>query len=570
MSKPSRKNREPASITTASRPDQEISSARARSVASIAIAILTLTGAAFLTFWGLGHYALWDDEATTALSAIGVWRTGDTTAVIDHNVVAFEGGIELRNLRFRYMPPLPSYVAAPFVGLLGPTSFAARLPFAIAGFGSVAFLVYWLWTVRAGPWIFGLVSAATLGNVSLFLFSRECRYYSLGILLSLTMAYLYLQWDRYRKPAIVFSILSLCLLASNYLNYVALYACLAVDYLVWGHKHARLQRREWLMLFLPQLALGIPLILTWNPVGLTPGAVQGGAGGKDLIDLVIDKAILLYMNLRDLDQCEFGVTLLILLIPVAFKLTRDMWLIRGSTALLLYIVVTTAVSPQPVIPSMGAAVRYLVPIIPLCILLGAAVVRAICRSRLWLAIPLAGLAFATNALQLYPYFVSERPGMPFFKSEFRSTIYLYVGELLGARTDPFREAAQWINAHSKPLASILVLPKYMTYPLMYHAPGAIYAWQIANPPQPQFQSLSPIHFHGVASPDYLIAFGRFPDVDQFLNEEKARGIDYRLVAVLDVYWYRSHRPELIWRSFKPITDFDRVTDAVYVFERSHD
>jgi len=569
MSKPRRKNLERATVIKSSQAAQPLSPPNARRPARIAIATVTLAGAALLMFWGLGHYALWDDEATTALSAIGVWRTGDTTAVIDHNVVAFEGGIELRNLRFRYMPPLPSYVAAPFVGVLGPTSLAARLPFAVAGFASVAFLVWWLWIAGAGLSISALMGFATLANVSLFLFSRECRYYSLAILFSLALAHLYLHWNRHRKPAIIFSILSLFLLASNYLNYVALYSCLAVDYLIWGRKHARLGRREWLMLFLPQLALGIPLVLTWNPVGLTQSALQTSARGKDLIDFAIDKAILFYMNLRDLDQCEFGVTLLLLLIPVAFKITRDTWLVRGGTALLLYIVVTTVVSPQPVIPSMGAAVRYLVPIIPLCIFLGAAVVAAICRKRLWLAIPLAGLAFATNTLQFYPYFVSERPGMPFFKSEFRSTISLYIGELLSARSDPFREAAKWINDYSKPRASILVLPKYMAYPLMYHAPKAIYAWQIPNPPQPQFHSLAPIHFHGVVPPDYLVAFGRFQDVDRFLNDEKGRGIDYRRVAVLDIYWYRSHRPELIWRSFKPIRDFDRSIDAVYIFERSH-
>src|SRR6266852_1011387 len=64
-------------------------------VARICIALAILGTAAVLIFARLGHYALWDDEASTALAAIGVWRTGDTVAVIDHNIVAFHLGEEL-------------------------------------------------------------------------------------------------------------------------------------------------------------------------------------------------------------------------------------------------------------------------------------------------------------------------------------------------------------------------------------------------------------------------------------------------------------------------------------------
>src|SRR2546430_1100303 len=100
--------------------------------------------AILLLFARLGHYALWDDEAGTALSAIGIWRTGDTTALLDHNLVAYESGKDLRNLRERLMPPLPAYLAAPFIGLLGANSWAARLPFALCGAACVAVMLWWM------------------------------------------------------------------------------------------------------------------------------------------------------------------------------------------------------------------------------------------------------------------------------------------------------------------------------------------------------------------------------------------------------------------------------------------
>jgi hypothetical protein len=561
-----RRNTQPnrSAVEAAAQPSRQTFALTTHAVyARVIVGFLIIAGAAVLTFFGLGHYTLWDDEATTALSAIGVWRTGDTSAVIDHNIVAFEDGFELRDLHFRYMPPLPSYLAAPFVGLMGATSLAARLPFALAGFAAVVVLVWWLWRGRADLLTWGLVGLATLGNVSLFLFFRQCRYYSVAVILSVAMAYVYLRWNDFRRPAIIFSILSIALLASNYLNYVALYACWIVDYLLWQRRHKPLAWREWLTVFLPQLVIGIPLLMIWNPVRQ---AVQHAAS-NGVLNFIAGKAILLYMNLRDLDQCEFGVTLLVILLPLAYVFDRDLWVLRGFVALLVYIFAVTAASPQLVDPTMGAAVRYLVPIIPLAIFLATAVIKSICRGRWWLAIPFAVIAFGTNALQIYPYLKIPRPNLPFYNNDFRSTIFLYLGELRDFRNDPFKETAKWLNENVTPRSSALVLPDYMNYPLMYHAPNTIYAWQISTPAQTQFRSLDPIHFRGVVLPDYLIAFGRFPDVDEFLKSAHARGVEYQPSATLDIFWFWSHRPELIWRSFDPIPHFDRKLDAIYVFRR---
>ena len=49
-------------------------------------AVVFVATMALLLFARLGTYYLWDDEANTSLFGLGVWRTGDTSAVIDHNV----------------------------------------------------------------------------------------------------------------------------------------------------------------------------------------------------------------------------------------------------------------------------------------------------------------------------------------------------------------------------------------------------------------------------------------------------------------------------------------------------
>src|SRR5262245_50500809 len=136
------------------------------------MAAVILFCSALLLFTRLGHYALWDDEAVTALAGKGVWRTGDTSVILDHNVVAYRGGLLLNGTKERSTPPLGAYLAAPFVGLFDGSTFAARFPFAFLGLCSVGLMVWWLHTASASPvtWIvFGL---AIIGNVSMWLYDR--------------------------------------------------------------------------------------------------------------------------------------------------------------------------------------------------------------------------------------------------------------------------------------------------------------------------------------------------------------------------------------------------------------
>lgn len=508
-----------------------------------------------LLFARLGHYALWDDEAGLALSAIGVWRTGDTTAVIGHNIFAYRYGYELRNLHLRYVPPLPSYLAAPFVGLMGTESLPARLPFALLGMTCIIFILWWLARIRAAPLTWILLGLAIVGNVSLFLYFRQARYYSVAIVASVILVYQYLYWEGKRRSLILFALISLCLWASNYLNYVALYTCFALDYSLWQRKRRPLQWRDWVALFLPQIVIGLPIALIWNPLAapVTPYDAPNG---------VVDKAVLFWWNLRDLTRCEFGVSVLLVLAPVLFMFVRDLWLLRGSVALLLYLLVTALFSPQSIPLSYDADVRYLIPAIPLCIFLAVAVIQVISFKKWWLAVPLALIAFGTTALQ----FTTWRD--LFGRDGFRSTIVLYARELLHPLDDPYTEVAKWINSHLEEGRSVWVVPYYKAYPLMYHAPKAIYAWQLSYPPEPQFAALNPIHFQGIVPPDYVIAFGPIVrDTIKFLRDGEVFGIEYKQIETLDLFWRDLYRPELIWRTFTPVTNFDRRSEAIYIFQR---
>jgi 4-amino-4-deoxy-L-arabinose transferase-like glycosyltransferase len=529
-------------------------------------AAVILSVSCIFLFARLGHYALWDDEANTALIAKGVWKTGDTTVIIDHNVVLYRNGWTLKNLHERATPPLSFYLAAPFIGIFGESSFAARLPFALCGLGCVVLMLYWLWRAQAGLLTGLLAGLGLLGNVSFFLFCRQARYYSLAMLLAMLLVYLYLHRER-RWKLIAFALISVALLATQYILFAALYACLAVDFFTWGRKERPLSWQDWAVLLVPQLIFGGLIVLIWNPFTTAVAADTLG-------NTALQKLTLFWWNLRDLSRAEFGIGLLLIACPIIALVARrsaqhrlgasyETWLLRGWLPLLIYAAVISVISVQPVARTSVADIRYLTPLIPLCIILATLCLRIISGGKLWIAVPLALIAFGTNLFNgsWLPHFGPTRDSM-------HSTPVRFIEELRSPPTDPYAVAAARVNQNTKPYETVFVWPDYMTYPLMYHAPRATYAWQIKSPGRdPQLQNLAPIHYFGQGAPDLVILFGLHDPAIMDALRSAAGGKDYTLVDRLNCFWVPLQRPELFFHSFTPITDFNTNSEAIFVFRR---
>jgi 4-amino-4-deoxy-L-arabinose transferase-like glycosyltransferase len=499
------------------------------------IAVVILIASAVLIFARLGHYPLWDDEAITALAAEGVLRTGDTTAVLDRNFVAYGGGILLKNNHDRSTPPLPAYLTAPSLALFGRTSFAARLPFALLGVACVALMLRWLHLERADVVTWALTSAAIIGNVSLMLYFRNCRYYGVAIVCSVAIAYLYLHRQGRRREFLLAAAASIALLASNYLNFIALYLCLAIDYLIWGRRERPIGWKNWAVLLVPQIVVGAIIVSIWNPFFTSNSAAfwTGGLGAR---------AIVFLRAWRDINGCEYGALPLLLLAPLLYFVFRDRWLVRASLALLAYMIVMALLAPTNTSRSQYADVRYLTPIIPLCIAIEVLVIRHLWSRWRIAAAMIAVLAFATNVLHL---------GM--FRSEgLRSTIVAYVGELVSPPRDPYSVTIAWIKGNVRAGETIAVLPNHMTYPLMFHAPHARYIWQF-KPWQ-----------EGAA--DDLIVFG--PTIQSVMRSGiLARdGWSYEPFERLETYWQDRYRPELMFRLFKNVESYDPRGQDIYIFK----
>ena len=177
--------------------------------------------AAILLFWALTEKYLWQDEAATAVLAVRMLkygrpiaydgknlltidmqdddddsalavRTKDPQAAIDYYVA--QGNFK-SDTTWKWQPWGLFAIAAVSIKLLGQTTLAARLPFALAGLATVPLLFY---LVRRQ---FGSLRAAALASMLLvcntfwILHARQCRYYSVsGLFLVLTLA-AYARWQ---------------------------------------------------------------------------------------------------------------------------------------------------------------------------------------------------------------------------------------------------------------------------------------------------------------------------------------------------------------------------------------
>ena len=181
--------------------------------------------AAFLLVWHLGRPYLWQDEAATAVLSKRMLTFGRPLAydglnliTIDHFAAADAASLDQRTRdphravefyvrRGDYKPdttwkwqPWGQFVLASLsFKLLGATTLAARLPFALLGIATVV-LVYWFAWEFFQSWPTAFLASIFLAlNGYWILHARQCRYYSpSSFFLTLTIAG-YARWQSGRR-----------------------------------------------------------------------------------------------------------------------------------------------------------------------------------------------------------------------------------------------------------------------------------------------------------------------------------------------------------------------------------
>jgi hypothetical protein len=148
------------------------------------------------------------------------------------------------------------------------------------------------------------------------------------------------------------------------------------------------------------------------------------------------------------------------------------------------------------------------------------------------------------------------------------TLYSFISELENPPPDPYSAASAWLEQNVQPNATVLVLPPYACYPLLFRVPKLIYAWQLTDPPAPQFRGLPDIFFEGRTLPEFLVLFGA-DGVGLAQHNPYLQGAmenKYSVVGALPIYGRDMYRPELFLRDFFP-RQRDLTGSGIYILRK---
>ncbi len=179
--------------------------------------------ASILLFSNLGNQYMWQDEAETASLAKNILRFGLPKVYDGRNIILLDmfdyPENYLAGQLWRGQPWLAIYIASFSFSIFGLTTLAARLPFAFMGILSL------LLTYLLARRLFRERSVANLAvlllalSVPFLLHSRQCRYYSPGILLTLLSIHLYLNYIDKRRFSTLVLFAGLLLLLNTSVSY---------------------------------------------------------------------------------------------------------------------------------------------------------------------------------------------------------------------------------------------------------------------------------------------------------------------------------------------------------------
>jgi len=330
--------------------------------------------ACILFLGGLGGQYLWQDEAQSALIGKSILTFGVPMGHDGVNSFSQERGLEY-NDKFVYTwhPWFHFYVIAASFAVLGPTTIAARLPFALFGIATVFLTYAFARRIWRHPRTAMLATILVVTSVPFLLLARQCRYYSAAAFFALLALYFYhgfLAGRKYAKTGFFVAMLLLLHTAHIYC------ATAAMAVLV----HAALFNRRKL---LPLVALigGLGLVnLPW--MFWLFNAKMNSRYGLTITD---PKKFMMFCNAYSKMFYDYIFAPALLLIPVVglsyywgmcdasgrgARWFREMWRAHFETisALALLLLFTGATFAVVVVASPAPYFRYFAPIVPVVLL----------------------------------------------------------------------------------------------------------------------------------------------------------------------------------------------------------
>jgi hypothetical protein len=407
---------------------------------TLAILALPVIFAAFVLFYNLGDRLLWGDEAETALLGVNVTKYGVPKATDGKNYITLLGAQVDTNKDdiWTWRPWLDSYLAATSFALFGKTTTTARLPFVLIAFLSVLFLAFMAHRFyrRNEVTLYAILLLVT--NMTFILHARQSRYYALICFAQMVLIYGFQRLLTGRsKSGIIY--LALALITGFYCNYILVVAnllAIVIAVMILYRKYPDLIRNVSIGLVIFTL-----FVIPWL-IYAQPWHQAGTLGFKHIV------ANLHYL----LIQINFQIVpLLLFLVPVVVYFTRkgklhsiSQDLTESSIRIFLWCIVTAYILFLSL--NEGLYLRYLLPLIPVFILLLSVIIADYIRPRFlrYLLVIVLSLSNAISVLS-YPFYAPA--GMPVIK---------YLDEITSKYHNKLEDVVLFLNKNARPEETLYV------------------------------------------------------------------------------------------------------------------
>jgi 4-amino-4-deoxy-L-arabinose transferase-like glycosyltransferase len=511
-----------------------------------------LVVAASLLFTNLDDRYLWDDEAENALLGRSILEFGLPIARAGGQPISALCGYDAdQNYLWTYHPWLPMYLTAASFKILGVSTFAARLPFALFGLLAVLSL-YRVSRDLFGDRAVALLSAAFLAlSVPFLLHARQSRYYAVTVFAAIWMIHFYVgALHRRRGSFIGLVAASSTMFHANHPMFVAMFVSLAA-----AAPCLRVDRA--LVRPLPAAAVTLVVNAAWVAIYRDGWLLAFATRGETSVSPVLRTIWRFHYHVLRVDQFALPLVLLLALALWVVGPGRAELASRRFRACAFAVVLSTVfLGCVSVLPA--TFFRYIVSVLPALAMIQAYVVVTVAGWRpapVWqpAAAALALLLAGTDALHGWTTPAIGRITSPW--QSLGSPLAQYVRELRDDFVGPIEMVVTRLRREAKPGDTIFI--SYGDLPLRFYTDLRVYGGHSCEslPPRP---------------PDWLVVryFLRFDNPSPGTREDIARMRAY----VSHVPWHQYERidlptvdivweniPEPGWHQFRMPREGPRLT-----------
>jgi len=436
--------------------------------------------ASLLLLWGLADKYLWQDEAQTAVLGARMLRFGRPLAYDGLNLItvdsfvledthtigqrttspqaAIDYYVGRRDFKsdtvWKFHPWGQYIVAAASFKVLGQTTIAARLPFALAGIITVLLLYRWVRVSFGSPLMAQLAAVLLVFNAYWILHGRQCRYYSLSSLFLVLTLMGYTLWQRRGLWGVAaFVIAAWCWFQVDFGTVWPVLGVLFVDAFVADRQN-----------FWRTALVGVALAAM-----IAPFIYYYGLWGR-LVAQEGTWQTLFRLNVFNMN--EYVVPVLIVLAAAALIAWRWKTLPTGERRLLAVacgIIFALAIWVPSV--AQAAFLRYVIIATPVGCILSAWVLVRGCNFRTTYAWLGAAVLVLTPWLSLPLHLLIPPPSWYPNSPVFRAELSTLRREIFVPPADPNRLVIDWLRQSAAPTDEILI--NYEDLPLMFYLPNPI-------------------------------------------------------------------------------------------------